>query len=141
MNLVHLLASPFLGGPEKQALGLARAQASTHRTIFLSFAERGLARPFLHQARSDGFDAIELTTNAPGVQRRSAKSPTTCDACERTCCSPAVTSRTSSVGVQLGGWGYLWLPSLTVGRQRPGKYEPMNGSMPRRWPGWMPLSV
>lgn len=67
MNLVHLLASPFLGGPEKQALGLARAQASTHRTIFLSFAERGLARPFLHQARSDGFDAIELTTNAPRV--------------------------------------------------------------------------
>jgi glycosyltransferase involved in cell wall biosynthesis len=67
MNVVHLLASPFLGGPERQVLGLARAQAATHRTTFLSFAERGLAGLFLQRARADGFDAIELRTNFPWV--------------------------------------------------------------------------
>jgi glycosyltransferase involved in cell wall biosynthesis len=65
MNLVHLLASPFVGGPERQVLGLARAQAERHQTTFLSFAERGLARPFLHQARAEGFPAHELQTNYP----------------------------------------------------------------------------
>jgi hypothetical protein len=43
MNIVHLMASPFVGGPERQVLGLARALSSDHRTTFLSFAERGLA--------------------------------------------------------------------------------------------------
>ncbi len=65
MNIVHLLASPFVGGPERQVLGLARAMP--HRTTFLSFAERGLARPFLDKARADGFDAHELHENYPRV--------------------------------------------------------------------------
>lgn len=67
MNLVHLMASPFIGGPERQVLGLARAQADQHRTTFLSFAERGLARPFLDRARQDGFEAVELASNFPWV--------------------------------------------------------------------------
>jgi glycosyltransferase involved in cell wall biosynthesis len=65
MNVVHLLASPFVGGPERQALGLAEALLPEWRTTFLSFAERGLARPFLAQARATGFEAIELKSNAP----------------------------------------------------------------------------
>jgi len=65
VNIVHLLASPFVGGPERQVLGLAHAM--THRTTFLSFAERGLARPFLDKARADGFDGHELRENAPRV--------------------------------------------------------------------------
>ncbi|MFQ3593604.1 MAG: glycosyltransferase [Gemmataceae bacterium] len=68
MNLVHLLASPFVGGPERQVLGLARAQAEQHRTTFLSFAERGLARPFLHQAQLQGFAAHELNSNYPWLR-------------------------------------------------------------------------
>lgn len=67
MHVVHLLASPFVGGPERQVLGLARAL--NEETTFLSFAERGLARPFLEQARGDGFEAIELKSNFPRVDR------------------------------------------------------------------------
>jgi glycosyltransferase involved in cell wall biosynthesis len=69
MNIVHLLASPFFGGIERQALGLACALPSDVRTTFLSFAERGLARPFLDRARAGGFEAIELKENFPHLGR------------------------------------------------------------------------
>ncbi len=65
MHIVHLLASPFVGGPERQVLGLARHLPPSYRTSFLSFAERGLARPFLDEAGRAGFDAMELQHNAP----------------------------------------------------------------------------
>ena len=68
MNIVHLMASPFVGGPERQVLGLAHA-LTAHRTTFLSFAERGLARPLLERARADGFEAIELACNFPRVDQ------------------------------------------------------------------------
>jgi glycosyltransferase involved in cell wall biosynthesis len=69
MRIVHLMASPFLGGPEHQVLGLADAMAADHETVFLSFSERGLCRPFLEQARKNGFQALELTENAPRIRR------------------------------------------------------------------------
>jgi glycosyltransferase involved in cell wall biosynthesis/4-amino-4-deoxy-L-arabinose transferase-like glycosyltransferase len=59
------MASPFIGGPERQVLGLAEALRPHADTVFLSFAERGLARPFLEEARRAGFEAIELRHNAP----------------------------------------------------------------------------
>src|SRR5262245_53185307 len=65
MHIVHLMASPFVGGPERQVLGLARHLPPPCRTSFLSFAERGLARPFLDEARRGGFEAIELEHNTP----------------------------------------------------------------------------
>ncbi|MBX3231499.1 MAG: glycosyltransferase [Labilithrix sp.] len=65
MTIVHLAASPFVGGPERQMLGLAAALRDTHRTVFLSYAERGLARPFLDRARELGFEAHALAYNAP----------------------------------------------------------------------------
>jgi glycosyltransferase involved in cell wall biosynthesis len=65
MHVVHLMASPFVGGPERQVLGLARHLPPPFRTSFLSFAERGLARPFLDEAHRAGFEAAELRTNAP----------------------------------------------------------------------------
>ena len=68
MNIVHLMASPFVGGPERQVLGLARALAA-HRTTFVSFAERGLARPLLDRATAEGFGAVELASNFPRVGR------------------------------------------------------------------------
>lgn len=67
MNIVHLTASPFFGGPERQMLGLAQALPDEYRSIFLSYSERGLCRPFLEQLRHHGFEAIELRHNAPRV--------------------------------------------------------------------------
>jgi glycosyltransferase involved in cell wall biosynthesis len=64
-TIVHLMASPFLGGPEKQMLGLAAALPGEYRSVFLSFAERGLCRPLLDAARRQGFDAFELRYNVP----------------------------------------------------------------------------
>lgn len=67
MHIVHLMASPFVGGPERQVLGLARHLPAPFRTSFLSFAERGLARPFLDEARQQGCDAVELRYNATRI--------------------------------------------------------------------------
>jgi glycosyltransferase involved in cell wall biosynthesis len=69
MLVVHLMASPFVGGPERQVLGLARSLPSECRSVFLSFAERGLSRAFLEQAAADGFPAIRLEENAPHFLR------------------------------------------------------------------------
>jgi glycosyltransferase involved in cell wall biosynthesis len=63
------MASPFLGGPERQALGLASGLTPAYRSAFLSFAERGLCRPFLAEARRQGFEAVELAHNAPHLWR------------------------------------------------------------------------
>jgi glycosyltransferase involved in cell wall biosynthesis len=73
MNVVHLLASPFVGGPERQALGLAETLRPEWTTVFLSFSERGLTRPFLAHARQSGFEAIELKANAPHLFRAAAE--------------------------------------------------------------------
>src|SRR5262245_64405705 len=73
MNIVHLMASPFVGGPERQVLGLARSLPAHCRTVFLSFAERGLAQAFLELAAADGFEAVLLRENAPRVFRAAAE--------------------------------------------------------------------
>ncbi len=65
MRIVHLLASPFFGGPERQILGLALAMRKAHESFFLTFAEQGKAKPFLDQARAASFDCVELRENWP----------------------------------------------------------------------------
>lgn len=67
MRILQLLASPFIGGPERQVLGLATALRPLVQTVFLSFAERGHACPFLEEARRQGFEAVELTHNVPRI--------------------------------------------------------------------------
>jgi glycosyltransferase involved in cell wall biosynthesis len=67
MLIVHLMASPFYGGPERQMLGLAVGLAPDCRSVFLSFAEGGRCESFLDQARRHDFDAIALSHNYPGV--------------------------------------------------------------------------
>jgi len=67
MTVVHLTASPFYGGPERQMLGLARATPAGSRPLFLCFAEHGLARPFMEELDAHGVRAIELKTNFPHV--------------------------------------------------------------------------
>jgi glycosyltransferase involved in cell wall biosynthesis len=69
MVIVQLLASPFVGGIERQLLGLAAGLPADRRTVFLSFPERGLAQPFLDLARAHGFEAVALTHNTPHLRR------------------------------------------------------------------------
>jgi glycosyltransferase involved in cell wall biosynthesis len=69
MRVAQLMASPFVGGPERQVLGLAEALRPDYDTVFLSFAEGGRSRPFLDEARRRGFEAVELAGNAPRVFR------------------------------------------------------------------------
>ena len=73
MLVVHLMASPFLGGPERQVHGLARTLRPHCQTVFLSFAERGLSRPFLERAADDGFQTVCLKENAPHFWRASGE--------------------------------------------------------------------
>jgi glycosyltransferase involved in cell wall biosynthesis len=65
MNIVHLTASTFHGGPERQMLGLAHALPEMDQTIFLSFAEGGRCRQFLSTARHHGFEAAGLIHDTP----------------------------------------------------------------------------
>jgi glycosyltransferase involved in cell wall biosynthesis len=67
LHIVHLMASPFYGGPERQMLGLARHLPSAYRSTFLSFPERGLCQPFLDEVRRAGYDGLALTHNFPQV--------------------------------------------------------------------------
>lgn len=65
MRLVHLTASPFFGGPERQMLGLAKALPPDCDITFLSFAEAGRCEPFLAEVRRAGFTGLRLTHDTP----------------------------------------------------------------------------
>jgi glycosyltransferase involved in cell wall biosynthesis len=65
MNVAHLTASTFFGGPERQMLGLARAMAPAVDTVFLSFAEGGRCRSFLSKVRQQGFEGHALSNDTP----------------------------------------------------------------------------
>lgn len=64
MNVVHLAASPFFGGPERQMLGLARHLPAPYRSVFVSFPEGGRCAPFLEQVRQHGFEGRALSPRA-----------------------------------------------------------------------------
>lgn len=65
LQVVHLTASPFFGGPERQMIGLACAMASPVNTTFLCLMENGKAAPFANELRKRGKTAIELKANHP----------------------------------------------------------------------------
>ncbi len=65
MQLVHLTASTFFGGPERQMLGLARAMPDPVRTTFASFPEGGRCAAFLDEVRRHGFPAVRLAADFP----------------------------------------------------------------------------
>ena len=67
MNLVHLTASTFFGGPERQMLGLALALPDSVRTTFSSFPEGGCGAAFLTEAAAHGFATAPLTHDFPNV--------------------------------------------------------------------------
>lgn len=68
MVIVHLMASPFYGGPEKQMLGLALNLPASYRWVFLTFAERGLCQGLLDQVRAQGLKGIALKHNIPHLR-------------------------------------------------------------------------
>jgi glycosyltransferase involved in cell wall biosynthesis len=69
MNVVHLTASTFYGGPERQMLGLAHSLAGDCRTAFLLFAEGGRCAEFAEHARQQGFETVELANDTPRLRR------------------------------------------------------------------------
>lgn len=69
MNLVHLTASTFFGGPERQMLGLAPPLSGDVQSIYLSFPEGGKCSPFLEQVRHHGFFADCLENDFPKIGR------------------------------------------------------------------------
>lgn len=69
MHVVHLTASTFFGGPERQMLGLAAALASDHTTSFLSFSEGGRCEPFLNAVRDGGFVGACVAADTPHFLR------------------------------------------------------------------------
>ena len=64
MHVVHLTASTFFGGPERQMLGLADHSPS-HTSTFVSFAEGGRCKEFLGEVRRRGHAAIALASDTP----------------------------------------------------------------------------
>lgn len=68
-TIVHLRASSFFGGPERQMLYLARALPADHRTVFMVFPEGGRGRPFLDEIDRAGFEGVALTADAPHFRR------------------------------------------------------------------------
>ena len=64
MRVVHLTASTFFGGPERQMLGLADHSPDCTST-FVSYSEGGRCAEFLNEARSRGHGAVELKSDSP----------------------------------------------------------------------------
>ena len=68
MHVVHLTASTFFGGPERQMLGLAEHLGRPFRSSFLSFPEGDRCGEFLGHVRAAGFDADTLPADTPNVR-------------------------------------------------------------------------
>ena len=68
MRIVHLTASTFFGGPERQMLGLAAALPPPYSSAFLSFSEGGRCTAFLEEVRRAGFEGIELEHDTPRLR-------------------------------------------------------------------------
>lgn len=68
MHVVHLTASTFFGGPERQMLGLAEHLGRPFRSSFASFPEGGRCDEFLGKVRTTGFDAAQLPADTPNFR-------------------------------------------------------------------------
>jgi glycosyltransferase involved in cell wall biosynthesis len=65
MIVVHLTASRFFGGPERQMLDLARSLPAPYQTMFVSFSETGLCRALLQRVHGAGFAGVSLQHDTP----------------------------------------------------------------------------
>ena len=68
MHIVHLTASTFHGGPERQMLGLAKGIRDYADSTFLSFSENGRCRSFTSAVRQQGFEAVALQHDTPNLR-------------------------------------------------------------------------
>ena len=64
-HVVHLTASRFFGGPERQMLEMAKSLPPEFRTTFVSFSENGLCGAFLDNVRDSRFQAVALRHDTP----------------------------------------------------------------------------
>ena len=67
MNIVHLTASTFFGGPERQMLELAD-HLPQHHSTFVSYPEGGRCGDFLTESRKRGHGAVELSSDSPHLR-------------------------------------------------------------------------
>ncbi|MFO0937203.1 MAG: glycosyltransferase [Gemmataceae bacterium] len=65
---LHLTASTFFGGPERQMLGLARHLPAGYHSHFASFSEGNRCEPFLTECRNAGFETTKLTADTPHLR-------------------------------------------------------------------------
>ena len=65
MHVVHIIASGFYGGPERQIVGLCRELAPDVGSKLLLFSEGGRCRDFHRRATEAGVEAKELAADAP----------------------------------------------------------------------------
>jgi glycosyltransferase involved in cell wall biosynthesis len=72
-TVVHLTASTFFGGPERQMLGLARALPPEYRTAFVLFREGGRCEGFLDEVVRAGFEGAALRHDAPRFRKTIAE--------------------------------------------------------------------
>src|SRR5215211_2593519 len=69
MHVVHLTASRFLGGPERQIIGLSKhLAADAFRSTLLSFRENGCCSEFIEAARRQGLAADALKHDMPRLR-------------------------------------------------------------------------
>ena len=68
MNIVHLTASTFYGGPERQILGLSHALADEDKTTVLTFSEDGRCRFFLAEAKRQEVEATAVAHDTPRLR-------------------------------------------------------------------------
>jgi glycosyltransferase involved in cell wall biosynthesis len=64
MRIMHLTASTFFGGPERQLVGLARALPREHACLLVSFWEHGKCLDFLSKAAEHGLSAVALCNDS-----------------------------------------------------------------------------
>jgi glycosyltransferase involved in cell wall biosynthesis len=65
MLIAHLTGSAFLGGPEKQMLGIAGSLPPVYQSVFLCFADHGCSRALTGEVRRQGFEAHTLAHDTP----------------------------------------------------------------------------
>lgn len=69
MNLVHLTASRFFGGPERQMLSLGKALPEDYSSLYLAFREDGFSDDFVRNVRAAGLVADSLVHDTPHFRK------------------------------------------------------------------------
>jgi glycosyltransferase involved in cell wall biosynthesis len=67
MVIAQLTASSFVGGTERQMLGLALSLPEAYRSVFVLFPDKGRSDPFRNQLLDRGLETIVLKRDAPYI--------------------------------------------------------------------------